>query len=402
MLTLLYSCEDADVNDPIGSDVAPEQIEVTEIRNNFGKTTIIYNRPNDENLKYVKAIYEPRNGTIREVNASYFMDSLVLDGFAEQKDYEVKLYSVSAGEAVSDPVTVTASPLEPPYLSISKSVRMKSTFGGINVKLDNPTKAKIAIGILKGVNPNELSEISMSYSELDKLDFSVRGQEPTEAFFGLFIRDRWGQISDTLKLALTPIEEVMCDKTGFVNLKMPGDTYECHTWGGTSVYNKLERVWNERLNETTPVFHTKPNDPMPQHFSIDLGVKYQLSRMEVYPRGSSTDTRYVWDSGWPKTVQIWGSNDPQPSTLDPNEDADYWNSWELVGEYDIVRPSGETEPGSIVPLTDDDKRTLTAGYEIELPEGTEYQYIRFRTLENWSGSNWIMLSELSFYGTESK
>ncbi|MCL3779552.1 DUF5126 domain-containing protein [Prolixibacteraceae bacterium JC049] len=402
IITLLYCCGNADVNDPMGSKTAPQQVEVKEIKNTFGKTTIFYNRPNDENLKYVRAVYEPRPGIKREINASFYMDSLVLDGFDKATEYQVKLYSVSYGEVASEPVLVNATPLEPPYLSIQKSVQIKSTFGGINIQLNNPTEAQIAVGILKSNSEGEMSEIAVNYSVLDKLNFSIRNQEAIESTFGVFIRDRWGQISDTLKVTLTPIEESMCDKKAFKNMKLPGDTYECHSWGGASVNNRLELAWNDKINEDTPVFHTKATDPMPQHVSIDLGEKYALSRLEIYPRGKSSNYKFVWASGWPKAIEIWGSNSPEASNLNPNTDPTYWQSWNLVKKYDIVRPSGEEEPADVVPLTDDDKRTLTKGYEVEFPEGTEYRYIRFRTLETWGGTSWVMLSELSFYGAESK
>lgn len=397
---LLISCGKADMNDPVENPAIPLQVEVTNIVNSYGKTVIHYKRPNDNNLKYIKAIYEPRSGVQREVNASYFVDSLVLNGFEEAKSYDVKLYSMSYAEVQSEPIEISVTPLEPPYKSIRNSMSVESTFGGIKIELQNPTNAEIAVGILKMNEQDQMQEIGVIYSSLENLCYSVRGQDAIESTFGVFIRDRWGQLSDTLKTTLIPIEEVMCDKALFTNMKFPGDTYECHSWGGSSTKNKLELCWNDKINEETPAFHTKASDPMPQHFTIDLGKKYTLSRFELFPRGKKGDSKYTWQKGWPKIVEIWGSNSPESSELDPNFETAYWNSWKLIERHDVVRPSGATDPGNIVPMTDDDKRTVNAGYEIELPENTSYRYIRIRTLETWGGTQWIMLSELSFYGIE--
>ena len=47
----------------------------------------------------MKAVYMTEIGE-RSTNASYFADSVVVEGFEKAGEYNVKLYSVSPGEAI--------------------------------------------------------------------------------------------------------------------------------------------------------------------------------------------------------------------------------------------------------------------------------------------------------------
>ena len=55
---------------------------------------------------------------IRTVNASFYTDSLVVEGFPTKGEYDVELYSVSYGEAVSTPLVVKS---KSGYSSLSES-----------------------------------------------------------------------------------------------------------------------------------------------------------------------------------------------------------------------------------------------------------------------------------------
>ena len=55
---------------------------------------------------------------VRTVNASFYTDSLVVEGFPTKGEYDIELYSVSYGEVVSTPLVVKVSPDTPPYQKV--------------------------------------------------------------------------------------------------------------------------------------------------------------------------------------------------------------------------------------------------------------------------------------------
>ena len=127
MLKILFGCQEStalifyDENAP-----APISIDVNSItvENLSGKSILKYIVPHDENLLYVKAIYESAPEVIREAQSSRFVDTLALEGFAKEGDYNVKLYSVGKNKKESDPVSITVSPLIPPIVEAFPSLNV--------------------------------------------------------------------------------------------------------------------------------------------------------------------------------------------------------------------------------------------------------------------------------------
>jgi hypothetical protein len=114
--SFLISCGDDSVNVPHGSKTAPQQVTVTKVVDKAGASVIYFRTPDDSNLKYVRAEWTTDDGVARDATASFFTDSLVIVGFKDACTVDVKLYSVSAGEAASEPVIQQVSPKRPPYL----------------------------------------------------------------------------------------------------------------------------------------------------------------------------------------------------------------------------------------------------------------------------------------------
>ena len=144
VLLALYACGDDQVNYPTGSTEVPLQVKVTEVKNFSGASIIYYDRPNDKNLQYVKAVWTTDDGIEYNQTASFYTDSILVDGFGNEGSYKVKLYSVSHGQTYSAPVEVTVNPTRPPYLVAYDNLRIMPTFMGIRVTAENATGAKLA------------------------------------------------------------------------------------------------------------------------------------------------------------------------------------------------------------------------------------------------------------------
>ncbi len=89
----------------------------------------------------------------------------------------------------------------------------------------------------------------------------------------------------------------------------------------------------------------------------------------------------------PKRFKVYGSVNPNPNGS--------WDSWELLGEFESVKPSG-TALG-----------TVTSADVAKAEEGEEYtfdinspplRYLRFQTTETWGNAQNVYISEMAFWG----
>lgn len=179
-----------------------------------------------------------------------------------------------------------------------------------------------------------------------------------------------------LTVELIPEEEAL-DKSKFSVLKLPGDTWE----NNVSV-RTLEKIWDGITTGAANSFNGKVGEPFPQHFTIDLGTTAALTRMMYWPKAVSGDSYTTT----PRYFEIWGSNDPDPDGG--------WENWTKMLDCEYIKPSGL--PGS--EHTQEDREYSLAGIEYIFPEGTPaYRFIRFKTLELWSGEN-VNIYEITWYG----
>ena len=87
-----------------------------------GGAQISYQLPDDKSILYVKATAEIREGISREVKASTYTNSLVIDGFADTNEYTVYLYSVGYNNKESEPVLVSIKPDTSPIYIVRASI----------------------------------------------------------------------------------------------------------------------------------------------------------------------------------------------------------------------------------------------------------------------------------------
>src|SRR3546814_18738509 len=73
----------------------------------------------------------------RQKKASYYTDTIFVDGFAKSKEYEVTLHAISRANVNSDPVVVKVHPDTPSYLAAFPPLTVQADFGGIHVPTVN-------------------------------------------------------------------------------------------------------------------------------------------------------------------------------------------------------------------------------------------------------------------------
>lgn len=386
-ISLCYACGESDLNDPKGSKEIPAQITVDRVQNLNGKSIIYYTRPVDDNFKYVKAVYQTDTEE-RSVNASSYTDSVLVDGFGKEGEFEVKLYSVSSGETYSTPVVAKVNPLKPPYIIAFDDLKVTPTFGGIRVSAKN-SEGMLTFYAYKKGDDGQWYEFGALYTTATEIHQAIRGLDAVETEVGIIIKDRFGHRTEMFTTKLTPWYEETCDKKKFNFLKI--DNWESHT-------QPLTCLW-DGANQSSRVFMNKFYPGPTTQVTIDLGQKYKLSRIEIHgDMRSATDFGGSFTNLFPKEIDFWGRNDDRTTGFNNNEDG----TWERLTPLETLRRAdGSVTPSTVAPLTNADRELALAGHEVLFDEDAPpVRYICFRCLSNYGANNTrFSLCEFTFFGT---
>jgi hypothetical protein len=327
------------------------------------------------------------NGVVRQVKASSYVNYLTLEGFADESEYTVNLYSVNRSGQASAPLAVQVKPLSPDFREVLKNIQLKDNWGGATVLFENPNQADLVITLTYIDSTGFWNMGETYYTKSTAGQFSLRGLPPDKTTFGVYIRDRWGNTSDTLIRDLTPRFEKQLDKSKFTKLSLPGDNPV------NAGYNFTLENWWDGLFTDTHSFATGNNGQWPQFVTFDMKVPEGalLSRMKLWQRGIDATYRSVaYNDRNIRKFEIWGS-------MDPNLDGS-WDSWTLLLDGEIIKPSG-------LPIgtnSDEDMEAWENGHDIEFPLDIPYvRYIRVLFKETWGNLKTLVFSaEMSMWGQE--
>ncbi|TZF82821.1 DUF5126 domain-containing protein [Pedobacter sp. BS3] len=382
LIVIAYGCTKEGRLDDVVDDNAPAPALISNVKVEAkpGGAILTYKVPDDPNFYYAKAVYEIRPGVYREAKATLYNDTLALVGYGDTLTHEVKLYSIGKNRKQSEPLTVSVKPLKPPVYSAFETVGMAATFGGVQVSFENAARADLAIEVLTdSTGLNTWSNLYTFYTAAPQGQFSVRGLPSVEKKFGVVVRDRWSNKSDTLQMTLTPLFEELIPKNTWKAVHLPNDT-----WQGASSGLVFEHVFDGSLEVYAGTFGSPNNSVLPQWFTIDLGKKVIISRIREHQAYGS----HMYNGSAVKKFELWGSNNP---------DADGgWNNWERLGTFDSFKPSG-------LPLgqtNDEDKNyAWFLGEEFAFTElKPAYRYIRWKSLQTYASAGQIVITELDIYG----
>src|SRR3546814_202595 len=193
-------CEKApDYNEVISTDqTKPDVVTGIQVDNVQGGAYITYSLPKTDNLLYILAEYKINDEVSRQKKASYYTDTIFVDGFAKSKEYEVTLHAISRANVKSDPVVVKVHPDTPSYLAAFPSLNVQADFGGIHVSTVNKESKPIGVVVLTKNEDNELLPIEQFYTDDSTVALSIRGYDVSPREFGIYVTDPWGNRSDTL------------------------------------------------------------------------------------------------------------------------------------------------------------------------------------------------------------
>lgn len=383
----LAGCSDVDLLHPYGSDDGKAPAPVSDVRvvSKPGAVVLKYALPADADLSYVKAEYIGTDGTAKSAKASAYVDSLLIEGFGDTREYNIEVRAYDKFENASSPVKVAATPLTPPIVSVFESLQWNVDFGGFEISFENATKSNVGIYVTRrDPESGEMEYYDVYYTEKPNGTYAVRGLPDTENDFGLYVQDHWGNKSEVLSFTTTPWPEEMLDKTGFswvnpglVDGDLPQNQFhrapDNGFWDGTiAAFNYVHTIW--------------PLD-FPHRFTVDLGAVAKLSRIKTWQRPAE-DTR--WKHGAWRIFNVYGCTElPSDYTEGP------LSGWKLIGSFVSVKPSGLPEGQE----NDEDLQLLADGEEFKFDRDAEaVRYIRFEVLAVHSGMKLSCMSEMTLWG----
>ncbi|RYE17762.1 MAG: DUF5126 domain-containing protein, partial [Sphingobacteriaceae bacterium] len=315
-----------------------------------------------------------------DAKASYYNNSLLVEGYADTLEHEVKLYSVSRSNIESAPITIKIKPLLAPIWQVYRSIQVVNAFGGYNVNAFNPTKANISLLITKlnAFNEYEADRNNSIYTNVDSIQSKVRGLDTLQYRFGLVVMDRWGNKTDTLYKIVKPLFEKEFSKSAFSDFTLPGDAPQ---WGA------VNRCWDGRTGWPYASFTQQvAGGTGPHMITFSIGTLGKISRILIRPYAEPGPLYYYLQSM--RRFEIYGSAAPNLNgTLDA--------SWTLLGSYTLNKPSGSLYGQE----TAADRVAAEAGFSWDADiNAPKIKYIRIRCLENFAGGTGQNVDELAVYG----
>ena len=389
LLIFIGACKEEPIGQYPVDKVAPQKVANPVVENFKGGASITYDLPEEDDLLYVKAVYTLPTGKKKEEKASIFVNKITINGFAKSAKTEIRLISVDRSQNESDAVLVEIEPQDSPIFDVYESLNVSAGFGGIKLFWQNPEEIDIVLGIVYKNEENELMAIDNFYTSAASGSGAVRGLEPVETQFGVFIRDIYDNYTDTIFTTLTPWEETPLLKELWKEMPLC-PSFERSPYGNTSMRVMWDGINVGHLSSggySTYYIGALTDEPL--FFTFDLGVSAQLSRFRFWGRDN-----FFFNLHHPKEFEIWGTNDPAVANAGPCE----WDGWILLGSYVSTKPSGD-ELVAHNQLSSEDIALAFAGEEFEFPvDVPQVRYIRFKTLRTWSDSQSLFISELAFWG----
>ena len=376
---LIWSACDEEKHKPLFDGDAPNPVSQYSVENLPGAAEITFTL-DDARTAYVKAVYTIEQGVTRESKASKFSDKLIVDGFAQSKEYSITLYAVGHDEQESEPVAVTVHPATPPYQSVLEELSLNADWGGGKLTGLNPTSAQLMVGVVKrDAETKEWVDVDVFFTESPSFDFNFRGQDPVETEFGVYVRDQWQNFSDTTSVVFEPWEEIELplSSQNFNQIVMPGDAVGQAAYGLRRLFDGIRVAW-------TDGYYSVASAEWPKTITVDLGQAYQLSRWKYWQ-----NSNLYYQSANAKHIRIWGNNE-----LDENYD-----NWTLLGEWDNWRPSGRPPLTGNAGLTEEDLEAAQAGNDFDFPlDIPGVRYIRIEAVNTFEPRTQVYYPELQFWG----
>lgn len=386
---LFFSCEDDNLLRPFGEkDTTPPSV-VTDVTYEAipGGAIIKYTLPYDEDLSYVKAVYDVK-GVEKNAMSSQFNSSLTIEGLPEMIEYKVMLYSVDKAGNSSEGVPVLITPEESPVNVMRNSLKVAMDFGGFKIDYENPSGSELSIYVYQKdtLSDNLVFYEARVFSQV-KGTYQVVGLPNKTNTFSVFVRDRFENTSEPLVFEDRPWREEYLDKKLFKYVGEPHvfDKDDWYAWMGLP-----ENLWDDIVGPWN-FAQTAGNGDFPHYFCIDLGKTVPIGRIKFQQRLGDSE---IFNNNCIRQFDVYGAAEL------PIVDRDNpLKGWTKLNDktFEVIRPSGR-QPGE--PPTTEDSEAAEQGImftiDTDFPR-PEIRYIRFHFINNFTNTKMALLGELSFW-----
>ncbi|TBO40578.1 DUF4959 domain-containing protein [Pedobacter kyonggii] len=388
LVTMFFaSCKTAENGFEAVSDdmTKPGPVSNAKVENIDGAARITYTLPNSKNLLYVLARYSINDNRVRETKSSYYTDTVMVDGFAKEKDYEVTLYAVSRANVMSDPVVVKVHPKTPNYIAVNTGFNITADFGGANFFGLNKNRASLSVHLLVFNDKTKtFDEQEPEYVSSDTIDVSIRNLNPVPYKVGVYTKDRFGNTSDTVIKTVTPLFETLLDKSKMSTYRLPSDATIGYGW-------EFRYFFDGNLGD--PGWHTLSSPKSIGTFG--LGVSAKISRFVIWQRPSDF---YGYQNT--RKFTLWGSNKTNPVdvTLPSNSaEGTVAGDWVNLGNFVFPNPPSGLAPNQANAA---DKDFVAKGVNFRMPRAAQQvRYIRYECTQTWGGLDYVNATEINLYGS---
>ncbi|TKG89592.1 DUF4959 domain-containing protein [Puteibacter caeruleilacunae] len=404
------ACDDAlgpDYLSKDGTKPAPlSNVEVTPIP---GGAKISYTLPENNDLLGVKAYYTLPGGQDAVVRSSIYKNEVILTGLIKLESTKVRLVTFDHSGNESDPVSTEFVPLTAPVITAAQSTVVEPDFGGAKFSFENDSESALDMYIMVNLKTKDASADSIVLLDVRNFGlekpkpFIIRGFDVKPYDFFIFYKDRWDNVSDTVKVNIEPIFEEKLPGDVMERYRLPHDMPE---FGGTYPDDfpshglwSPERMYDGKIDlngaegwrgydgpeaetyDPEPVEeYRSPFDPkrVTAHlYTIDLGGPRVLSRFTYHPLTSG----YFAGGGW-KIIDVWGTNET------PNADGSFDGWTKLVEDFEFEVPKNHNARK---------REIIHNGLEVPMPS-VPVRYLRFAFKKNYSTILAFNATEVSFYG----
>src|SRR5690606_30816503 len=410
----------------------PEKLTVDKVVPVPGGLEIYFSLPaGNPNHSQVVATYINRAGVEVEFMVSRYSNKILVEGFYGTNEVTVEMAVVDESGNKSDVTYVRERPQLSPVEIARQSLVASPAFGGVKLERDNNQGLPFAIHVLtedeiqKGVKTLIEDPAKTIYSS-DSLNTAVylRQYDNVEQVFGFVLSDKWGNRTDTLIQLITPYKEDVIDYNLVrgVTFFNPNPIYSTvsldYAVAGVNPVTGLDNDAPTHSAAFAPVtmfngvttgnhflarkYYTQPPGSSSSertyiddaYVTVDLRQDLRLSRVQIYPRASSS---YLYSRSSVKRFRIWGTDDENTTRW-----SKFPEGWTLIGEYEGRMPAN---PASITQEETDYfyyRQEYAIAEDNVNPEATptaSFRYMRLQLMESYTkNENFYTINEFKMFG----
>jgi len=388
--TLFVGCKKEELD-----TTPPGQVTNISYRPTSGGAVLKFTAPNDKDLLYVKACYTNSLGNQVFKVASYYNDSIEIDGFNDEVARTVKLYAVDNTNNQSVAAEIEVTPSKSYIYLVQESLVMSKDLGGVRLKWLNPAAKTVFVYVYYTDSLKTYERILSSNA--DTASIIMRGLESKNYDFSIMVEDFSGNKTNVLKKGTyKPLLEQKIDKSTWTivqNLSVNGDIWEGKM---TAFFDDVVDTKESGTDNSYFIISRANNGGMlnwPLNIVLDLNKTVQINRFVVWQRaftyinaeqnGVST-AYYYYQSDNMKSFNVYISTDKA--------------KWTSLGTFDIGNPAdadGKIPDAKIKEAID--------GHEFSLSEISQpFRYIKIALLSNFGSETYVDGSEISLYGLDNQ